>query len=232
MHFLLREYPHHDLRETTLPSSLFRCARARPSSHGRYLLMRPLILGLQDAEPSGAAGGPAFLLKLTNDDELVFTFTFIIRQTQPADSTTTAGATDTQINNLTFVYASNAREVENLVTREFHADPNLHKNANVELVGSNYSTDGSSSVTFAWTWLWKPPKSVEDKGGGWRNCCSVCGLPMMNPMCSPAKTLLGKFLEYDHRAHRLHALASFSIFVASKSLPRCLYLVLAVSHYS
>lgn len=110
---------------------------------------------------------PNFLLKLNNDDELVFTFTFVIRQ-----DANTPGV-DTQINGLTYVYASTSREVENLVTREFHADPNLHKNSNVELVG-DYTTGGSPSVSFDWSWKWKPPKGIEDRGGGWRNACSVC----------------------------------------------------------
>lgn len=79
---------------------------------------------------------------------------------------------DSNINGLTYVYASTGREVENLVTREFHADPNLHKNANVELVG-DYTTGGSPSVSFEWSWRWKPPKAAEDRGGGWRNSCSV-----------------------------------------------------------
>lgn len=119
---------------------------------------------LQDTEPSQT---PNFLLKVNNDDELVFTFTFIIRQ-----DFSSGAAADTHINGLTYVYASNSREVENLVTREFHADPNLHKNANVELVG-DFNTGGSSSVTFEWTWKWRPPKPLEDRGGGWRNACSV-----------------------------------------------------------
>jgi Arf-GAP with SH3 domain, ANK repeat and PH domain-containing protein len=110
--------------------------------------------------------GPAFLLKLNNDDELNFTFTFIIRQ---EDNGTPA---DAFINGLTYVYGSTGKDVENLVTREFHADPNLHKNANVELVG-DFSTGGSASVSFEWSWKWKPPKGVEDRGGGWRNVCSV-----------------------------------------------------------
>lgn len=79
---------------------------------------------------------------------------------------------DTAINGLTYVYASTPREVENLVTREFHADPNLHKNSNVELVG-DITTGGSPSVSLEWSWKWKPPKNTEDKGGGWRNACSV-----------------------------------------------------------
>lgn len=120
------------------------------------------------------------MLKLSNDDELVFTFTFVVRQGQQA-AQPTEGATDvppqvdTQINGLTYVYSSTSREVENLVTREFHADPNLHKNSNVELVG-DFVTGGSPSVTFEWTWKWKPPKNMEDRGGGWRNACSV-GVP-------------------------------------------------------
>lgn len=131
---------------------------------------------VQDAEVPTSAGGPAFILKLSNDDELVFTFTFIVRQSPQAlaspESTEPLPSADTQINGLTYVYASTPREVENLVTREFQADPNLHKNSNVELVG-DYSTGGSPSVTFEWSWKWKPPKNTEDKGGGWRNSCSV-----------------------------------------------------------
>ncbi|OTB07568.1 hypothetical protein M426DRAFT_8566 [Hypoxylon sp. CI-4A] len=142
---------------------------------------------IQDIEPSAT---PNFLLKLNNDDELIFNFTFVIRQEEGG-----AGV-DTHINGLTYVYASTNRELENLVTREFHADPNLHKNANVELVG-DYNTGGSSSVTFEWSWKWKPPKTTEDGGGGWRNVCS--------------------FVEYDQRAHRLDTLARFSFWVANTS---------------
>ncbi|KAK3310026.1 uncharacterized protein B0T15DRAFT_406774 [Chaetomium strumarium] len=154
-----------------------------------------------DAEQTSSGTGPAFLLKLSNEDELVFTFTFIIRRSQhvvqnPANGADAVAPVDTQINGLTFVFASTPREVENLVTREFHADPNLHKNPNVSLVGT-YSTDGSPSVTFDWTWRWKPPKNNEDRGGGWRNSCS--------------------FVEYDQRAHRLITLASFSFYVTNTS---------------
>ncbi|CAK7268119.1 hypothetical protein SEPCBS57363_002934 [Sporothrix epigloea] len=178
---------------------------------------------VQDTVQSSAVSGPSFLLKLPNDEELTFTFTFVIRQTPAtenppnslnASNTAAAVATgtaittsntpptgaglsaapsaagtsppepgaaaadaaaspdvDTVINGLTFVQASNLREVDNLLTREFDADPNLHKNSNVELVG-DFSTGGSSSVTFDWSWQWKPPRNSEDKGGGWRNSCS------------------------------------------------------------
>ncbi|KAH7328769.1 hypothetical protein B0I35DRAFT_486785 [Stachybotrys elegans] len=157
---------------------------------------------VQDSETITPGAPPNFLLKLSNDDELIFTFTFILRQSttvqSPPPSTASTDSSpapvDTNISGLTFVYASNAREVENLVTREFHADPNLHKNANVALVG-DYSTNGTPSVTFEWTWKWKPPKAQEDKGGGWRNSCS--------------------FVEYDSRAHRLITLASFSFWVSN-----------------
>ncbi|KAI8632568.1 ArfGap-domain-containing protein [Xylariaceae sp. FL1651] len=142
---------------------------------------------VQDPEPSQA---PNFLLKLNNDDELVFNFTFIVRQDD------SSAHNDTQISGLTYVYASTNREVENLVTREFHADPNLHKNVNVELVG-DYNTGGSSSISFEWSWKWKPPRPVEDRGGGWKNVCS--------------------FVEYDARAHRLDTLAMFSFWVANTS---------------
>lgn len=101
-------------------------------------------------------------------------------------------AVDTFINGLTFAFASNNKDLDNLVIREFHADPNLHKNSNVELVG-DYSTSGSPSVRFDWSWKWRPPKATEDRGGGWRNTCS--------------------FVEYDQRAHRLETLATFSFWV-------------------
>ncbi|KAL6811322.1 hypothetical protein GGI42DRAFT_340058 [Trichoderma sp. SZMC 28013] len=155
---------------------------------------------VQDPESSNGNGPPNFLLKLSGDDELIFTFAFVIRQTtQPALSNSPipdgqTAPTDTNISGLTFVYASTSKEVENLVTREFHANPNLHKNDNVALVG-DYSTSGSAAVSFEWTWKWKAPRSQEDKGGGWRNSCS--------------------FVEYDSRAHRLHTLAAFSYWVSS-----------------
>ncbi|KAI1810097.1 ArfGap-domain-containing protein [Poronia punctata] len=145
---------------------------------------------IQDPEPSSSA--PNYLLKLSNDDELIFTFTFIVRQDE-------GGANiDTRLKNLTYIYGSTSRELENLVTREFHADPNLHKNANVELVG-DFTTGGSYSVSFEWSWKWKPPKPVEDRGGGWKNVCS--------------------FVEYDARSHRLDPLATFSFWVANTSGP-------------
>ncbi|QUC19742.1 uncharacterized protein UV8b_03983 [Ustilaginoidea virens] len=155
---------------------------------------------VQDPEISNSPnGGPNILLKLSSDDELIFTFTFVIRQShQLVGSEAKPATVDTNISGLTFVCGSRPREVANLVTREFHADPNLHKNANVDLVG-DYGTSGSPSVSFEWTWKWKPPRPVEDKGGGWRNSCS--------------------FVEYDPRAHRLDILASFSYWVSSPGSP-------------
>lgn len=152
----------------------------------------------QDPDSVAAGLPPTFLVRLTNAEELHFTFTFIVRQQGPGSTAAANGAPittttlDTQISGLTFIFASNPKEVENLVVREFHSDPNLHKNPNVELVG-DYTTGGSPSVQFSWTWKWRPPKPTEDKGGGWRNSCS--------------------FVEYDQRAHRLNTLASFSFWV-------------------
>ena len=133
---------------------------------------------IQDHDVLSTVGPPVFLLKLSSDDELILTFTFVMRQPAQAALSSQAPAEaqstsiDTSISGLTFVNASTPREVENLVTREFHADPNFHKNSNVELVG-DYTTSGNPSVSFEWTWKWKPPKSIEDRGGGWRNSCSV-----------------------------------------------------------
>lgn len=138
----------------------------------------------------------ALLLRLDVEDDLDFRFTFVTRQTTLPQAVPPNGASpttaDTFINGLTFAYAPSLRDLDTLVTREFHADPNLHKNSNVQLVG-DFATNGSSSVEYEWSWRWRPPKPSEDKGGGWRHTCS--------------------FLEYDSRAHRLNTLASFGFWV-------------------
>lgn len=173
----------------------------------------------QDTDTANSPHGPSFLLKLSNDDELIFTFTFVMRQagqqlplSQDQPSLQTAPS-DTSIYGLTFVYASTPREVETLVTREFHADPNLHKNANVELVG-DYSTGGAPSVSFEWTWKWKPPKNAEDRGGGWRNFCSVCSSDPKTSLSLQLITQTLQFMEYDSRTHGFRSLASFSYWVS------------------
>ncbi|KAL3247127.1 hypothetical protein ABHI18_012519, partial [Aspergillus niger] len=164
---------------------------------------------IQDPDVSPSAPVPTFLLRLNNEDELNFKFTFILRQTQTGNaanstvngvSTSLPEVADTVLTGLTFAHAPNSRELDNLITREFHANPNLQNNSNVQLVG-DYSTAGSPSVQFDWSWKWKPPKVVEDKGGGWRNSCS--------------------FLDYDQRANRLNTLAHFSFWVHNtiRSLP-------------
>lgn len=151
---------------------------------------------IQDPESSGLQ----FLPRLDLEDELDFRFTFVARQTPNTAANITNGtsiaAADTTITGLTFAYAPNTRELDTLVTREFHADPNLHKNSNVQLVG-DFSTSGSPSIEFEWIWRWKPPKQNTDQGGGWRQSCS--------------------FLEYDSRAHRLNTLASFAFWVHKPS---------------
>ena len=138
---------------------------------------------------------PSFLLRLANDDELIFSFTIILRQTATTASTDSGpgSPSDTAINGLTFLYAPTSKDLDNLITKELHADPNLHKNnPNVHLIG-DYSTTGNPSVQFQWTWKWRPPKIAEDRGGGWRNCCS--------------------FVDYDQRNHRLNPLAIFTFWV-------------------
>ncbi|KAF2212661.1 hypothetical protein CERZMDRAFT_40421 [Cercospora zeae-maydis SCOH1-5] len=156
---------------------------------------------VQDPESLVNGMPPSFLMRLSNGDDLNFHFTFIIRQqaksgaagTANSNSTSpTATAFDTSLSGLTYVFASTPKEVEHLVVREFHTDPNLHKNPNVQLIG-DYSTGGSPSAQFTWTWKWRPPKPSEDRGGGWRNSCS--------------------FVEYNQRSHKLETLASFSFWV-------------------
>lgn len=180
---------------TKPPSTTFRYAR-RPGEEancGTALTIPP-----QDPETIAAGAAPSFLLRLPNEDELTFNFTFIVRQQSQITTPTTTDAPvapiplDTTLSGLTYVFASNAKEVENLVVREFQHDPNLHKNPNVQLVG-DYSTGGSPSIQFSWAWKWRPPKPAEDQGGGWRNSCS--------------------FVEYDQRAHRLNTLATFNFWI-------------------
>ena len=156
---------------------------------------------IQDPE----SGNSGLLLRVDLEDELEVQFTFLSRQSSVANNIPQSQSQpqlqqtlnptqpqETNITGLTFAYASNAKELDTLITREFHSDPNLHKNSNVQLVG-DLSTNGYASVELEWTWHWKPPKFTEDRGGGWRNNCS--------------------FLEYDAKAHRLNTLASFAFWV-------------------
>lgn len=99
---------------------------------------------------------------------------------------------ETTIQGLTFLFASSLQDLDNLITREFHADPNIHKNPQVALLG-DYMTGESPSVQATWTWKWKPPRSSENTSRGWRTSCC--------------------FVEYNHHAHRLDPLASFTVWV-------------------
>ena len=167
-------------------------------------------LFIQDPDPPSASSQPSFLLRLNNDDELNLNFTCVIRQSHNSPTSNAHSnniPVETAINGLTFAFASNHKDLEVLVTREFHADPNLHKNSNVELVVSECSTAGNASVQLDWSWKWRPPKLTEDRGGGWRNTCT--------------------FVEYDQRAHRLNTLATFSFWV--QSVQRSLHTPLIMS---
>ena len=146
---------------------------------------------VQDPESVPSSPSSPFLVRVNFEDDLIFNFSFIVREPQNnAGNTPILG--ETQISGLTFAFASTARDLDTLITREFHADPNLHKNPNVELLG-DYTTGGSSSIRFDWSWKWKPPRSWEDRAGGWRNACC--------------------FAEYDQKAHKLQTLASFNFWV-------------------
>lgn len=181
---------------------------------------------VQDPEAVPSSDGPpAFLIRLSNDEELTFNFTFIVRQHLAVPSIynvntnsaiSPSGLVDTNINGLTFLFASSSKDLDNLVTREFHANPNLHKNPQVELVG-DYSTSGHASVQFQWSWKWTPPKASESRGGGWRTSCSVRRITAS--YYGYSKLTVPKFVEYDQRAHRLETLASFAFWVQSTGPP-------------
>lgn len=151
---------------------------------------------VQDPD-TGSGALPNFLLRLSSEDDIYFYFTFHIRQPS-AVSSQVSTSLDTTINSLTFVFAPTPKELDTLVTREFNADPNLHRNPNVDLVG-DYSTSGSPLEQFEWSWRWRPSKPLEDRAAGWRNTCS--------------------FVEYDQRAHRLNTLATFSFWVHGMQRP-------------
>ena len=129
---------------------------------------------VQDPETSSV------LLRLSNEEGILFYFTFAMRQTQSTHATTAAEPmrpissviTDTTIQSLTFISASTPKELDSLVTREFNVNPNIHKHSAVDLVG-DYSTAGNPVESFDWSWKWKPPKQDRDRGNGWRNTCSV-----------------------------------------------------------
>lgn len=147
----------------------------------------------QDPDTSSNAG-PSFLVRLQNEDDLIFNFTFVIRQLPAQTSAVpTSAPSDNTINGLTFMHAASARDLDSLVTKELHNDPNMHKNnPNVHLIG-DYSTLGNPSIQFTWSWRWKAPRAAEERARGWRNCCS--------------------FVEYDQRNHRLDPLATFQFWV-------------------
>ncbi|KAK6343925.1 hypothetical protein TWF696_007578 [Orbilia brochopaga] len=151
-----------------------------------------LVEYVQDPLPNSS--NPGILLKLVNEDELNFEFTFVARQRRDEAGV----AVDTNISGLTFILSSNQQELDNLVTREFHADPNLHKHANVDFLG-DYSTSGTPSVQFTWSWKWRPPKGSAERASGYRNTCA--------------------FVEYDQRAHKLSRLVEFSFWVHNKHQP-------------
>ena len=158
-----------------------------------------LVEFVQDPESTPASPSPPFLLRINYEDELNFDFSFIIRGPQHLAGTAALPG-DTHVTGLTFAHASTLRDLDTLITREFHADPNLHKNPNVELLG-DYTTTGVGSVRFDWSWKWKPPRTLEDKGAGWRNACC--------------------FAEYDQKAHKLQTLASFNFWVQNtRRFPR------------
>jgi len=117
---------------------------------------------------------------------------------------------DTIINSLTFIFASTPKELDTLVTREFNANPNIHKHGNVDLVG-DYTTGGNQVEQFEWSWKWRAPKQERDRGGGWRNTCSV----RENAARKEVTTDTAQFVEYDQRAHRLNTLVAFSFWVQS-----------------
>ncbi|KAF2730415.1 centaurin-beta-2 [Polyplosphaeria fusca] len=146
-------------------------------------------------DPEAASNGAmSHILCLNNEEELTFNFTCVVRQVHKDALVYESDSRDNVITGLTFVFASTSKELDNLVTREFHANPNLHKNPQVALVG-DYSTGGHPSVQFKWSWKWKPPKSYDDRTGGWRTTCG--------------------FVEYDPQAHKLKTLANFTFWVKS-----------------
>src|SRR5207248_7258990 len=100
-----------------------------------------MLMTSQDPEMSI----PSFILNLEDEEDLEFRFSFVTRQGQAQNSQPNPSAVlgpssnvDTIITGLTFAYASNAKELDNLVTRQFHADPNIQAEEHTSELQSPY----------------------------------------------------------------------------------------------
>lgn len=153
-------------------------------------LHSPDMMSHQDPETIPTTETPSFILRVPFEEELTFDFACAVadnnlnltRPSATSDFTRPSATSDftqnqaqSNVPSLTFVFASSSREVESLVTSEFHADPNFHKNPNVQLVNAENSTATSTSA-INWSWKWRPPKPSEDPNKGWLTACSVCDI--------------------------------------------------------
>ncbi|CAG8499105.1 13175_t:CDS:2 [Ambispora leptoticha] len=125
-----------------------------------------------------------FLLKLLKDKNFKLKFKFRVG----GNSTNTE-----ELKGLTFINAANEKELARILTVEFNVDPNLHRHANVALLGD--FTPKSEDIE--WTWKWVPPSLMDEAHHGWRNHCC--------------------FAEYNKKEHTFQVLGSFTFWVAASS---------------
>ncbi|CAG8477971.1 8965_t:CDS:2 [Ambispora gerdemannii] len=126
-----------------------------------------------------------FLLKLSKDKRFELKFKFRVGE----NSTNTE-----ELKGLTFINATNEKELARILTVEFNVDPNLHRHANVALLGD--FTPKQEEIE--WTWKWVPPHTMDESHHGWRNHCC--------------------FAEYNKKEHTFQILGYFTFWVAENTI--------------
>lgn len=92
------------------------------------------------------------------------------------------------LNGLTFAFASSFDELTRLT--KLQSDPNLHRNPDVEFLGS---LDFASTAIPSWQWTWRAPHRMSSRDHDGPTVCA--------------------FYDYDQNQHKLNLLLSFAFWV-------------------
>ncbi|CCG85184.1 putative ARF GTPase activator [Taphrina deformans PYCC 5710] len=114
-----------------------------------------LVEYVQDPESQGL---PIHLLKVENEPDLHFTFTFVLKQSS--------------LSGVTFVTGTNLSAIERLITSGYNADSNIQKNKNVKVLGDYRSDTGDLEIQYTWKWAPSDSSIVPGMLGGWKSVCS------------------------------------------------------------
>ncbi|KAK9458797.1 uncharacterized protein V1516DRAFT_643472 [Lipomyces oligophaga] len=178
---------------------LARVLPLKPNDY-HYIIVRnesaPMIEFVQDITTTSLS---TVLLKLHATRGLMFTFSVVLNKSELENF---------DIAGLTFMAASNGRQLDTMLTKELQFDPNIQNRSNVKFIG-DYSSSKSSKV-LEWSWTWQPPHDFVDQFNGWRNSCC--------------------FAEYQRRNHKLTKLAEFAFWVQASPHPKTPRIVSGLSH--